>query len=178
MFIALTGTIGAGKNTVADYLIQKGFSFASGSEIIAAEVKRRHLSVTRENMRSVANELRSKNANALIDLTISRVLGADKAAIGFLRTENEVKRLREAVPSARLIGIDAPTELRYERIKNRNEEKDQVTFEQFVQSEKMEMSANSPDVQNVGYCMAHADTIVQNDSTLENLFSSIDALIA
>ena len=178
IFIALTGTIGSGKNCVSEYLISKyGFSFAAGSNIIAAEAVSRGIPVTRENMRAIANEMRAQDGNALIDRTIGSVSSSSRALIGFLRTENEIKRLRETQPNAILIAINAPKELRYKRIVKRNQEKDQVTFEEFVNSEEIEMHSENPNEQNVGYCIEHADIVITNDSSLDDLYAKIDTII-
>ncbi|MBI4087132.1 dephospho-CoA kinase [Candidatus Kaiserbacteria bacterium] len=175
MFIALTGTIGSGKTTVAEYLITQGFLFASGSELIATEVTRRNLPVTREYMRAIANELRSRDGNAIIDATIVQVASGPNAAIGFLRTKNEIKRLREKVPHAFLLAIDAPVEIRYDRITKRGETKDMLNFEDFILSENLEATSDDPDTQNTAYCLKQADAIVMNDGSLDDLYQKVRA---
>ena len=59
----------------------------------------------------------------------------------------------------------------------RNEEKDQVSFEEFVRSEEIEMNSKDPNTQNMQYCIEHSDHMIRNDSNLENLYSKIDALL-
>ncbi len=178
MFIALTGTIGSGKDTVAKYLVEHhGFHFASGSDLIAGEVRKRGLAASRENMRSVANELRKRDGTRLLDMMINEAAGKRDVVIGFLRTENAIRRLREVEPAAILAGVDAPIDTRYKRAAARNEEKDRMTLDEFVAAEALEMSSEDPDTQNIGYCMSHADIIVMNDSSLEDLHNKIEEML-
>ncbi len=60
MIVGITGTIGAGKGTVVEYLVQKkGFVHFSARALILEEVKKRGLEVARENTTLVANDLRA-----------------------------------------------------------------------------------------------------------------------
>ncbi|HVW71909.1 MAG TPA: AAA family ATPase, partial [Candidatus Paceibacterota bacterium] len=59
MIIALTGTNGAGKGAVVDYLVKdKGFAHHSMSGFITDEIKRRGMPVNRDSMNIVGNDLR------------------------------------------------------------------------------------------------------------------------
>ena len=61
MIIGITGTLGAGKGTVADYLVkERGFKHLSVREYLIEEIKKRGLAVNRDNMVLVANDLRVK----------------------------------------------------------------------------------------------------------------------
>ena len=50
MIIGLTGSYGAGKDTVADYLKAKGFGYHSLSDILRGELVRSGQSITRESL--------------------------------------------------------------------------------------------------------------------------------
>lgn len=174
MFIAITGTIGSGKNTLADYLESQGFAFVSGSNILSEELKRQHLPLTRENMHHLANKMRAETPFRMIDEIIDAVSFSDKAAVGYLRAPSTLHRLRERKPETVIIAVDAPVALRYQRITSRNEEKDRVTFEEFVAGEEKEMSSKDPHRQNVDYCMSQADVLIYNDGSLEDFYKKID----
>ncbi|MDR0282177.1 MAG: AAA family ATPase [Candidatus Peribacteria bacterium] len=65
--IGITGTIGAGKGTVVDYLVkEKGYDHFSVRAYLTEEIKRRNLPVNRDNMREIANELRAENGPAYV----------------------------------------------------------------------------------------------------------------
>ena len=59
--IGITGTNGAGKGTVVEYLVkEKGFSHYSVSGYLTQILKRRKKEINRDNMRELANEIRAK----------------------------------------------------------------------------------------------------------------------
>ncbi|MCX6710044.1 MAG: AAA family ATPase, partial [Candidatus Woesearchaeota archaeon] len=58
MIIGITGPIGAGKGTVAEHLVKKGFKYYSLSDVIRQELKSRKEEPSRDNMIRTGNELR------------------------------------------------------------------------------------------------------------------------
>jgi len=62
LVMGITGTNGAGKGTVVDYLIKKkGFKHFSASGLITEELIKKNRPVNRDNMILMGNELRAKN---------------------------------------------------------------------------------------------------------------------
>ena len=58
--IGITGTLGAGKGTIVDYLVKsRGFEHYSVRAFITEEIKRRGLPVNRDSMTQVGNDLRA-----------------------------------------------------------------------------------------------------------------------
>ena len=61
MVIGITGTDGSGKGTVVDYLVEnKGFTHYSARTFLVAEIEKRGLPMSRNQMRLMANEFRAK----------------------------------------------------------------------------------------------------------------------
>jgi broad-specificity NMP kinase len=61
MIIGITGTLGAGKGTIAEYLVKKRrFHHFSVRKFLIQEIKKRKLPVNRDSMVFVANDLRKK----------------------------------------------------------------------------------------------------------------------
>lgn len=60
--IGITGTLGAGKGTIVDYLIKKGYVHYSVRAFIAEEVRRRGMEVNRDSLTLVANDLRASHS--------------------------------------------------------------------------------------------------------------------
>ena len=60
IIIGITGTLGAGKGTIVDYLVKKyRFNhFSAREDVINKEIEKRSLPITRDNMVLVANDLR------------------------------------------------------------------------------------------------------------------------
>jgi len=74
MLIGLTGKSGSGKDTVADYLKEKGFIYFSLSDIIREECKKRGKKIERDNLIKIGNELRKKHGpSVLADKTIQKI---------------------------------------------------------------------------------------------------------
>jgi len=114
--IGITGTLGAGKGAVVDYLISKcGFKHYSVRAHLTTIIERRGLPLNRDSMVQVANELRKEHSPAyLVEqlLSTAKAQGGD-AIIESIRTPGEVARLRTA--GAQLFAVDADAKLRYER---------------------------------------------------------------
>ena len=62
IIIGITGTLGAGKGTIVDYMVNNlNFVHYSVRGFISEEIKRRGLEVNRDNLTAVANDLRASN---------------------------------------------------------------------------------------------------------------------
>ena len=73
--IGITGTIGAGKGTIVDYLVkEKGYVHYSVREFLAEEVKKRGLEVNRDTLTEVGNDLRAKHLALWLNLGIMPLL--------------------------------------------------------------------------------------------------------
>lgn len=178
MIIGITGTNGAGKGTVVEYLVSKGFTHYSMSGVIIEEIKRRELAVNRDNTRIVGNDLRKVHGPAyLVETNYVRATEAGgDAIIEALRAIGEAGFLKErAVP---LLAVGADRRLRYERITGRAGVLDQVTFEQFSEQEDRELSGTDIWDMNIAGVIAMADYTLTNNGTLEELHSQVDEALA
>jgi len=59
--IGITGTHGAGKGAIVDYLISKGFAHFSARDLIMEEIRRRGMPEDRNSTHVVANALRAEH---------------------------------------------------------------------------------------------------------------------
>ncbi len=178
--IAITGTIGAGKGTIVEYLQTKGFAHYSARDFFLKEVRRRNLPETRDNILMIANELRK---NHFPGYTIGELLkeaqahGQD-AVIESIRAFGEVDLLKEQAPGFILLAVDADLKVRYDRIVKRGSSTDNVTFEKFVADENKEMDAKEPWQTNIKGCMKQADFLLSNNGSVEELHQKIDDMLA
>ncbi|MCX7920153.1 MAG: AAA family ATPase [bacterium] len=177
MIIGLVGTIGSGKGVCAEYLVQKGFEYCSLSDEIRAELKSRGMPETRELLTEIGNELRAKFGPAILaERVLSRLVPGKNYVVDSIRNPEEVKALRTREDFV-LIRIDAPVQLRFNRIQARARPGDVQTFAQFLAQEKAESESPDPNRQQLQATAEMAEFTVINDSTLEELYRQIDTLL-
>ncbi len=170
MIIGITGTLGAGKGTVVEFLKEKGFEHYCATSFISEEIVRRGLVVNRDNMVFIANDLRAKFGSGYIIKQLykrAEQKGGD-AVIESLRCPGEIEVLKDKGCFV-LWAVDADVETRYARIVARGGVKDSVSFQDFVSGEQREMSSNDHNKQNIGVCIEMADRCFRNDWTKAEL---------
>jgi dephospho-CoA kinase len=184
MIIGLTGTLGGGKGTVAEYLFKKhNFTYLSVRNYIAGEAVRRGLMVNHENLVKVGNALRAEHHSGwLIEqilneaLSQSKVLKQKDIVVESIRTVGEVEILKKY--GARLWAVDADATVRYNRTVKRAGEKDAPTLEQFTADEATESTSQNQNEANISAVMQLADTTFTNNGTQAELFAAVDAALA
>lgn len=177
IILGITGTLGAGKGTVAEYLKKHGFVSYSVREFLIEEIGKRGLPVNRDSMTSVANDLREKNgASFILDTLYDRAAksGTD-AVIESVRTVGEVQSLRKK--GMLLLAIDANAHIRYSRVQLRKSETDHISFEEFMAHEERESLSDNPSVQNLRHTVALADFTLNNDGTTEDLYAQVEDIL-
>ena len=176
LIIGITGTLGAGKGTIVDYLVQeKGFVHFSVRGFIVEEINRQGLPVNRDSMVIVANTLRAGHSPSYItdQLYEQAVLAGENCIIESIRTPGEVESLREK-GNFLLFAVDADPQLRYERIVLRNSETDKISYATFVENEEREMQSHDPNKQNIGKCIEQADFTFYNNSSVASLHKQLE----
>jgi len=170
MIIGITGTDGAGKGTVVEYLAAHGFVHYSARGLITQEIEKRGLAVNRDNTRLVANSLRAEFGPAVI--AQKYIERAQKENIGNCIIES-VRSLGEAeaikAAGGILLAVDANQAVRYGRNVARGTSLDKISFEKFCEQETVEMNDPDPSGMQKAKVMEMADYTIMNDSTVEEL---------
>lgn len=174
--IGITGTYGSGKGAVVQLLQERGYLHLSVRGFLATIIESRGGDVNRETLIDTANSLRrSRGADYIMRrLILDANASICSAVIESVRTTAEVDALR--VAGGYLLAIDAPRDVRFERIQSRASETDAVSWEEFVAAEEREWRADQPDnphEQNMRACVSAADALVINDDSLEELREKI-----
>lgn len=179
MIIGITGTDGAGKGEVVRYLVeQKGFLHYSARALFIEEIERQGIENNRANMRLVANELRGKHGDDFLVAHYLKVIeeaGEPDAVIESIRALAEAETLKQE--GGVLLAVDADQKLRYERIQKRASTSDQVSFEEFIAHEKLEMHDPDPHGMQKQAVMEAADLTIQNNGTLGELHAKIEKVL-
>lgn len=182
--IGISGTNGAGKDTVGQILADKfGYLFTSVTTPMRAELARRGNPVDRDHMSGLSAEWRRKFGLAvLVDKAYEQF--SEEAgrftglAVGSLRNPAEADRVHEL--GGVVLWVDADARVRYDRIQanaaaRHRADEDNRTFEQFVAEEEAEMHRAS------GADAATLDMSAVKDRanyTIINEFDSTDDLAA
>lgn len=177
--IGITGTLGAGKGTIVDYLRNHyGYAHYSVRGYLIEEALRRGMELNRDTFVVVANDLRAKHSPSYItdQLYLQAAEKGENAIIESVRTPGEVDSLRQHEHFL-LFGVDADPHIRYERIVQRASETDKVSYETFIANEEREMSSTDPNHQNVGRCMQMADYVFHNDGDFEDLYRQVEKVM-
>jgi len=172
IIIGITGTLGAGKGTIVDYLVnKKGFGHYSVRTFLIKEIKSRGMLVNRDTMTSVANELRAKNSPSYVTDKIYDQAIKDKknCIIESIRTPGEIDSLRK---KGKILFVCCGCWYEKKIWKNKNYEKsetDNISFDTFIANEKREMTSSDPNKQNLQKCREMADFVFVNDGSIEDL---------
>lgn len=177
--IGITGTLGAGKGTIVEYLVkEKAYVHYSVRAFIAEEIKRRGMEVNRDTLTEVANDLRAEHTSSYItDQLFQKAFSTgEDAVIESIRTLGEIKSLR-AKGHFYLFAVDADQKLRYERIMERKSETDSVSFETFIDNENREMNSDDPNKQNLAACIQEADYVFKNNGSIDDLYKQVEKVL-
>lgn len=180
MILGLTGTLAAGKDTVAEYLTSKGFVRTSLSDAVRDECRRRRLPLDRPTLVRIANELRTQfGPSFLAERVVARLQaeGQPNATVVSIRNPAEATFLQRW-PDFHLVSVAAPRALRYERLVARGRDGDRaLAYEDFVRQEELELEHPDPHHQQLAAVIRLAEATVPNDETFAALQARVDDLL-
>lgn len=176
MIIGITGTDGAGKGTVVEYLThEKSFKHYSARNFIVAEINRQGLPVDRNQMRLTGNILREQHGNEFVIKQAyerAKTNGDENVVLESVRAVAEAKYLKQQ--GGILLAVDADLKIRYNRVQERRSESDRVTFAEFVEQDDAEKISTKASEQSKFEVMQMADHTIQNDGTIEELHAKVE----
>ncbi|MEM4240050.1 MAG: deaminase [Candidatus Woesearchaeota archaeon] len=177
MIVGVTGGYCSGKDTVAQYLADKGFTHISLSDFLRTELRLRKKEVTRANLIAVGKELREKfGHSALANMALDSMEADKKYVVSSIRNPAEVEALRKN-KNFILVYVDAPAKERFRRMAGRQKPGEELpTFTDFLASEKREMSED-PSGQQLHKVFRMANLTIRNDGSIEQLYAKIDKFL-
>lgn len=159
--IGIAGSFASGKDTIAHALeADYGFTHVSTGDMVREAARRERGSIERPVLFEVANDHRHRDgAGVFVEhaLVKSRPL-----VITGIRSLGEAKALKSA--GGILLFIDAPPEVRYERMKARHRDAEtELSLEQFEANEQKEWHSGETDADfNLRDVKAMADVVMEN----------------
>lgn len=174
--IGITGTLGAGKGTIVEYLCKNyGYKHYSVRNFLINIINSKGEVPDRDSFVKTANDLREQYGPAYIiqQLYKQALQSKTNCIIESIRTLGEINSLKQQ-DDFTLFAIDADIELRYSRIVVRASETDKISLETFIENENREMHSDDPNKQNLAACMNLADYTFKNNSSLDELYKQVD----
>jgi len=174
MIIGLGGTNGAGKDTVAEILVEKyGYLFVGATELLVGELQARSWPLDRVHKAKLSAEWRRQmGMAAIVDKALavyeSQPRGKYKGlVVSSLRHPGEADRVHSL--GGKVFWIDAEPEVRYQRIQSANRGRgveDDKSFEAFLADEQREMTPEGDGATlNMAAVKERADSTIWNNSS-------------
>jgi dephospho-CoA kinase len=189
----VAGTNGAGKDVLMSMIEERGFLWYNTSNHLR-QVAQASLGSTKRGgnqspLGRVGNAERSRYPGGMVELGLidwwarAAHLPVDLQprglVIGSIRSISETRRLKEI--GGKLIVIDADRRTRYNRIARRYRADEQgLSYEDFCREEDAELAVSETDPTkfSMAEVIAAADITITNDSSLDEIAGTLDAIIA
>jgi dephospho-CoA kinase len=174
--IGLAGEMASGKSTAANHLIHKyNATSHKFSTPLRDTLDRFGLPQTRGNLAQLSTKMRETFGEDLFAKVLYQDTQKDQSeyiVVDGVRRLADIEHLRK-LPEFKLVYIKADPERRFGRITNRTENEDDQgkSYEDFqkeqVQEAELEIKSLEP----------HADVVIENDGTIEELFEEVDRVM-
>ncbi|MDB5161134.1 MAG: hypothetical protein JWO96_514 [Candidatus Saccharibacteria bacterium] len=184
--IGVSGTNGAGKDTVGEMLAERhGWLFVSVSDILRQELTRQGLPTDRHHTHQLSARWRRESGNGVlidkaVDFYNSQKGNFKGLAIASLRNPGEADEIHNL--GGKVMWVDADPKRRFKRATSRQHGRadDDKTFEEFIAEEEHQMhhSGDSATL-NMAGVKAKADIFIDNNSDdLEEFIKKIERALS
>lgn len=167
LVIGITGRIGAGKTSVGKYLeSQHGFSYVRYSQVLSDW--RAKDPESKAHLQVVGWEVMAGGMQAELNARlISKIPAESNCAVDGLRHSLDFESLNSAFsPHFFLVYVNSPPEMRWRRLQRRY-----LTLEEFRRAD------SHPVEQQIDSLRARALAVLNNDASLQGLYSNLDAVL-
>jgi len=180
MIVGISGSFSSGKDTLAKHLEEKyGFMSVSTGDIVREIAMAERGSVERPILQVVADELRHKYGGAiLVERALDRYHNSIRnyagVAVTGIRSLGEAKAIKDL--GGTLVFLDAPIELRYQRMQaRRRDDEVKISLQEFTQREEAELASGRSDADfNLLEIEKIADVPLINMTSQEDFFKAAD----
>lgn len=174
--IGIAGSFASGKDTIAHALeADYGFTHVSTGDMVRAAALKERGSVERPVLQEVADAHRHRDgAGVFVEHALEQ---PRPLVITGIRSLGEAKALKAA--GGTLLFVDAPVEVRYERMKARHRDAEvELSLEQFEANEQKEWHAGDDDADfNLRDIKGMADAVMDNVLPLNEFIATVEKLL-
>lgn len=177
--IGAVGQNGSGKDEVTKHVHSRyGVPLLSSGDMVREIAAEEGLEPTRANLQVISERyFRQSGKGCFMRLIAQRIRqnGWDSAAISGIRSLDDITILRKAFGEDFILIHVYVTDphVRYARMRERGEERDPHTYEQFIRQDEAEER-----LFQISEACARADYSMANDGTLGDLHRALDGLIS
>jgi dephospho-CoA kinase len=179
--VGIVGTLCSGKEATKRILMERYTAYhVTLSDVIRAELEKKKGLFNRVTLQDMGNEMRKKYGSEILAKLAISYLPRDKQMIivDGIRNPGEIGYLKKNFGNKFvLLAVDAPQEVRWQRMQRRSKTTDLKNFEEFLDADKRDLGEGEPVWgQQVKACMEQADFTVMNDGSLEDLKIKINEI--
>lgn len=182
MLIGVVGLNGSGKDTVAQYLVERhNFSHKDlGQEIRDELVRLGRNSLDRSEMIALANEKRQElGFNYWCKRAIESV-ASENLIITSIRNPSEIDEIKSR--GGNVVEVFAEQKVRFYRTVERVKidpklHGDVKSFDEFMAKENLELTSTDPSKQQLLTCVSMAEYRLNNNGSFEELYKEIEELL-
>jgi len=168
--IILIGLARSGKDTAADYIVQKyGFSKYTFSDILKELLEEKGMDPTKKRMNELGDIMRDEmGMDAIAKLLDKKITKKDKLLLVGPRSIEEIDYFKQKFPNLKIVKIVAGKKQRFER----KSEEDPAVEKEFFERDKSDLT-------NKGFqkVLDAAKMQINNFSTLEEFYKEIDIIM-
>jgi len=171
VIIALSGQIGTGKTTAADYLNKNhGFRILSTRNLLASILKAKNVEVTRKNLQDLGSALIFVTGGGGFVAMMLEYIRDGNCVLDAVRYPEAISYLRSTYRSQFAhVHLSVRDEIRYLRLEKRD--RDRGAVENYTQSERAETELAGPELEKV------SDFRIDNSGTPPALYSELDRIV-
>lgn len=172
--IGIAGSFASGKDTIAHHLVDSfGYTHISTGDLVREVAARERGSVERPVLHEVGDIYRHQHgAGYFVQQALEK---SRPLVVTGIRSLGEAKEIKKA--GGTLLYIDAPVELRYERMRARlRDDEATISLEEFKAREASEMHSGTSEADfNLSEIKKMADIVVDNTETAEKFAATVDS---
>lgn len=176
IIIGLVGTLASGKGAVKD-LLNKEHQVQSCkfSDVFRDVLERLGVPISRENLQKISTVLRQSFGEDLLSRVIIKEvekINSEIIIVDGIRRMSDIEHLKK-LDNFFIISVDADSQIRYERMKIRNENEGDAekSYQDFLEDEKSEADKDISEVMKI------ANFNILNNGTMEDLFQEVSKTI-